>query len=206
MYPFDEITSGYVTVENVKRHEYVNAWLLEPSDKPIGKGLEVWEKNWKKEQEKLKESAEIFALYNRTTKWQGNKEIIGNFNAKQNAADFDPSVVAMTLTDSLKRDITGSLDRSGLSKNTTNRMIAMVNKLFNKSPTVLDDIKFGIVNKPLNEFTDAFESGLIKAGDYINGEPVDPTSKTSNLDASTYTPNTDQETVVDAGLYINVET
>ena len=43
----------------------------------------------------------------------------------------------------------GGLNRSGRSFNTTNRMIAMVNKLFNKSPTVLDDIKFGIINKPL---------------------------------------------------------
>ena len=84
-------------------------------------------------------------------------------------------------------------------------MIAMVNKLFNKSPTVLDDIKFGIINKPLIEFTDIFESGLINAGDYINGELVDSAVNTSNLDASTYNPDTDQDTVVDAGLYINVE-
>ena len=205
IYPFDETTSGYVTVENLKKHEYVGAWLLEPNDKPIGKGLESWERNWKKEQEKLKESAEIFALYNRSTKWEGNKEIIGNFNNKQEVANFDPSVVAMTLTDSLKRDAQGGLDRSGKSLNTTNRMIAMVNKLFNKSPTVLDDIKFGIINKPLIEFTDIFESGLINSGDYINGELVDSAVNTSNLDASTYNPDTDQDTVVDAGLYINVE-
>ena len=81
----------------------------------------------------------------------------------------------------------------------------MVNKLFNKAPTVLDDIKFGIVNKPLIEFTDAFESGLIQSGDYINGELVDSAATTSNLDASTYSPDTDQDTVVDAGLYLNVE-
>ena len=205
VYPFDETTSGYVTVENLKKHEYVGAWLLEPNDKPIGQGLEAWERNWKKESEKLRESAEIFALYNRSTKWEGNKEIIGNFNNKQNVANFDPSVVAMTLTDSLKRDAQGGLDRSGQSLNTTNRMIAMVNKLFNKSPTVLDDIKFGIINKPLIEFTDIFESGLINAGDYINGELVDSAVNTSDLDASTYTPNTAQDTVVDAGLYINVE-
>ena len=205
IYPFDETTSGYVTVENLKKHEYVGAWLLEPSDKPIGKGLESWERNWRKEQEKLKESAEIFALYNRSTKWEGNKEIIGNFNNKQKVANFDPSVVAMTLTDSLKRDAQGGLDRSGKSLNTTNRMIAMVNKLFNKSPTVLDDVKFGIINKPLIEFTDIFESGLINSGDYINGELVDSSENTSNLDASTYNPDTNQDTVVDAGLYINVE-
>jgi len=46
---------------------------------------------------------------------------------------------------------------------------------------------------------------LINAGDYINGELVDSAVNTSNLDASTYNPDTDQDTVVDAGLYINVE-
>ena len=205
IYPFSETTSGYVTVENLKKHEYVGAWLLEPNDKPIGKGLENWEKRWAKEKRKMQEAVEIFALYNRSTKWEGNKEIIGNFNNKQNVANFDPSVVAMTLTDSLKRDAGGNLDRDGRSLNTTNRLIAMVNKLFNKAPTVLDDIKFGIVNKPLIEFTDAFESGLINAGDYINGELVDSAINTSDLDASTYSPDTAQDTVVDAGLYLNVE-
>ena len=179
--------------------------VIRTCDKPVGKGLESWERNWRKEQEKLKESAEIFALYNRSTKWEGNKEIIGNFNNKQKVANFDPSVVAMTLTDSLKRDSQGELDRSGKSLNTTNRMIAMVNKLFNKSPTVLDDVKFGIINKPLIEFTDIFESGLINSGDYINGEFVDSSENTSNLDASTYNPDNNQDTVVDAGLYVNVE-
>jgi len=205
IYPFAETTSGYVTVENLKKHEYVGAWLLEPNDKPIGKGLENWEKRWAKEKRKMQEAVEIFALYNRSTKWEGNKEIIGNFNNKQNVANFDPSVVAMTLTDSLKRDALGNLDRDGRSLNTTNRLIAMVNKLFNKAPTVLDDIKFGIVNKPLIEFTDAFESGLVNAGDYINGELVDSAINTSNLDASTYGPDTAQDTVIDAGLYLNVE-
>ena len=205
IYPFAETTSGYVSVENLKKHEYVGAWLLEPNDKPIGKGLENWEKRWAKEKRKMQEAVEIFALYNRSTKWEGNKEIIGNFNNKQNVANFDPSVVAMNLTDSLKRDADGNLDRDGRSLNTTNRLIAMVNKLFNKAPTVLDDIKFGIVNKPLIEFTDAFESGLVNAGDYINGELVDSAVNTSDLDASTYNPNTGQDTVVDAGLYINVE-
>ena len=205
IYPFAETTSGYVSVENLKKHEYVGAWLLEPNDKPIGKGLENWEKRWAKEKRKMQEAVEIFALYNRSTKWEGNKEIIGNFNNKQNVANFDPSVVAMTLTDSLKRDAGGNLDRDGRSLNTTNRLIAMVNKLFNKAPTVLDDIKFGIVNKPLIEFTDAFESGLINAGDYINGELIDSAVNTSDLDASTYSPDTAQDTVVDAGLYLNVE-
>jgi len=204
IYPFDQTTGGYVTVENLKKHEYVGAWLLEPSDRPLGKGYENWEKRWAKEKRKMQEAVEIFALYNRSTKWEGNKNIIGDFNLPQDVANFDPSVIAMTLTDSLKRDTKGSLDRDGKSLNTTNRMIAMVNKLFNKAPTVLDDIKFGIVNRPLIEFTDAFESGLLKAGEYINGELLDATVNTSNLDAGAYNPETAQDTVVDAGLYINV--
>ena len=204
VYPFTQTTGGYVTVENLKKHEYVGAWLLEPSDKPIGKGLESWEKRWAKEKRKMQEAVEVFALYNRSTKWEGNKNIIGDFNLPQDVANFDPSVIAMTLTDSLKRDETGGLNRSGKALNTTNRMIAMVNKLFNKSPTVLDDIKFGIVNRPLSEFTNVFEAGLLQAGDYINGELLDAAANTSNMDAGTYNPETAQDTVVDAGLYINV--
>jgi len=203
VYPFSETTSGYVTVENLKKHEYIGAWLLEPNDRPIGKGYEIWEKRWAKEKRKMQEAVEVFALYNRSTKWEGNKNITGDFNLPQDVANFDPSVIAMTLTDSLKRDETGGLNRSGKSLNTTNRMIAMVNKLFNKAPTVLDDIKFGIINKPLSEFTDTFESGLLKAGDYINGELLDSSVNTSNMDSGTYNPETDQDTVVDAGLYIN---
>ena len=204
VYPFTQTTGGYVTVENLKKHEYVGAWLLEPNDKPLGKGYENWEKRWAKEKRKMQEAVEIFALYNRSTKWEGNKNIVGDFNLPQDVANFDPSVIAMTLTDSLKRDAKGDLDRSGKQLNTTNRMIAMVNKLFNKAPTVLDDIKFGIVNKPLAEFTNTFEAGLLKAGDYINGELLDDAVNTSNLNAGTYNPETAQDTVVDAGLYINV--
>ena len=55
-------------------------------------------------------------------------------------------------------------------------------------------------------FTDIFESGLINSGDYINGELVDSAVTTSNIDAGEYSPEVDQDTVVDAGLYINVET
>jgi len=203
VYPFELNTSGYVTVENLKKHEYVNAWLLEPNDKPIGRGLKHWEKVWAKEQQKLRESAEVFALYNRTTKWEGNKNIIGNFNLPQNIANFDPSVIAMNLTDSIKRDEKGNLNRSGNPLNITNRLIAMVNKLFNKSPTTLDDVKFGIVNRPLGEFVDSFETGFLQAGEYLNGEKLEAEINTSNLDAGTFSPETAQDTVVDGGLYIN---
>jgi len=44
----------------------------------------------------------------------------------------------------------------------------------------------------------------LKAGEYTNGELLDATVNTSNLDAGAYNPETAQDTVVDAGLYINV--
>ena len=72
-------------------------------------------------------------------------------------------------------------------------------------PDPVEVLPLAFQNKPLIEFTDIFESGLINAGDYINGELVDSAVNTSDLDASTYNPNTAQDTVVDAGLYINVE-
>ena len=83
-------------------------------------------------------------------------------------------------------------------------MIALINKLFNKSPTVLEDIKFGLINKPLLEYTNEFESGLIKAGEFINGDPLESASSVSTIDGSTYSPDTDLDTVVDADRYINV--
>ena len=90
------------------------------------------------------------------------------------------------------------------SSNLTNRMITLVNKLFNKVPTLLQDIKLGIINKPLSEYTAEFEEGLIDAGDYINGIPTEDASSVSIIDSSTYSPLTDQDTVVDSDLYINI--
>ena len=83
-------------------------------------------------------------------------------------------------------------------------MITLVNKLFNKSPTLLEDIKLGIVSKPLNEYTSEFEEGLIDAGEYLNGTPTDVASSVSTIDCDTYFPLTDQDTVVDSDLYINI--
>ena len=36
----------------------------------------------------MQEAVEIFALYNRSTKWEGNKNIIGDFNLPQDVANF----------------------------------------------------------------------------------------------------------------------
>jgi len=204
IYPFTSTTSGYCTVSNLKKHDYVRSWLLEPSDKPVGAGLVHFEKTFEKEQTRLEDAFNTLLLTRQNTKWSGGKDITGNRNQPQSIADFDPSVIGMTLTDGLKRDADGRLSRTGKDVNKTNRMITLINKLFNRSPTLLKDIKFGIVDKPIDEYTSEFEVGLIDAGEYINGTPVEDSASTSTIDSSTYSPITDQDTVVDADLYINI--
>ena len=204
IYPFSNLTSGYCTISNLKKHDYVGAWLLEPNDKPIGEGLERFERNFEKEKEKLEAAVETLMLVKQNTSWSGQKDIIGNRGLPQSIADFDPSLLGMTLTDSVKRDADGQLNRAGKASNLTNRMITLVNKLFNKVPTLLQDIKLGIINKPLSEYTAEFEAGLIDAGDYISGIPTEDVSSVSIIDSSTYSPLTDQDTVVDSDLYINI--
>ena len=142
-------------------------------------------------------------MFQRHTKWSGDKEITGDFNLPQSVANFDPSMIGMTLTDGIKRDAEGNLSRSGSSVNTTNRMIALINKLFNKSPTLIEDIKFGLINQPLSQYVEDFESGLVKGGEFISGDPIEGASSVSTIDGSTYSPDTEQDTVVDASLYKN---
>jgi len=204
VYPFSGATSGYCSVSNLKKHDYVRSWLLEPSDKPVGDGLKRFERSFEKEQARLESAFDTLLLTQQNTKWSGGKNITGNRNQPQSIADFDPSIIGMTLTDGLKRDEDGRLSRTGKDVNTTNRMITLINKLFNRSPSLLEDIKFGIVDKPIDEYTSDFELGLIDAGEYINGTPIEDSASNSTIDSSTYNPITDQDTVVDADLYINI--
>jgi hypothetical protein len=204
IYPFSESASGYCSVSNLKKHDYVRSWLLEPSDKPIGDGLKQFEKTFGRERERLEGAFELLKLTQQNTPWSGGKNVTGNRNQPQSVADFDPSLIGMTLTDGLKRDTDGNLSRSGKAVNTTNRMITLINKLFNRSPTLLEDIKLGIVDKPVDEYGTDFEAGVVDAGEYLNGTPIELADSNSTIDSSTYNPITDQDVVVDSDLYINV--
>ena len=204
VYPFIDTGSAYCTVSNSKQHDYVRSWLLEPSDKPVGEGLVKFEKNFEKEKARLEDAFEILLLTQQNTKWSGGKNVTGNRNQPQSIADFDPSVIGMTLTDGLKRDEDGNLSRTGKSVNTTNRMITLINKLFNRSPALLEDIRFGIVDKPIDEYASDFEAGLIDGGGYLSGAPIEDSASNSTIDSDTYSPLTDQDVVVDSDLYINV--
>ena len=83
VYPFSDTDSGYCTVSNLKKHDYVRSWLLEPSDKPIGAGLEKFEKNFSKEKLKVQDNYELLKLAQQNTKWSGAKTVIGNRNQPQ---------------------------------------------------------------------------------------------------------------------------
>ena len=203
IYPFSDTASGYCTVTNVKKHDYVRSWLLEPSDKPVGDGLKAFERRFGNEKEKLEASYELLRLAQQNTKWSGGKTVTGSRNLPQSVADFDPSLIGMTLTDGLKRDADGNLSRTGKAVNTTNRMITLINKLFNRSPALIEDVKLGIVDKPIDEFATDYEAGVIDAGEFINGTPTENVASNSTIDSSTYSPITDQDVVVDSDLYIN---
>ena len=203
VYPFSQTTGGYCTVTNLKEHEYVGAWLLEPNDKPVGDELDTFYRNFEKENKRLKQAAERTAMMQQGMKWVGGKSITGSRNQPEQVANYDPELVTMMMTDSIRRGIDGELNRDGTPVNTTNRMLSMMSKLFNIQPTLIQDVKIGMLDEPLVNYVPDFEFGLIQGGTYANGIPVEPPSQTSTIDCDTYSPLTAQDTVVDAGLYIN---
>lgn len=203
VYPFSSVTSGYCTVSNIKDHEYVGAWLLEPSDKPIGDELDTFYRNFEKENEKLKVAAERLIMMKQGMKWVGAKSVTGSYNQPEQVADYDPQLVTMVMTDSIRRDADGNLNRAGTPLNTTNMMLFMMSKLLNLQPTQVQDVKIGMLDQPLINYTSGFKFGLTDGGLYRNGNPVEPAGSLSTIECSTYDPLTAQDTLVDAGLYLN---
>ena len=203
VYPFSETTSGYCAVGNLREHEFIADWILEPSDKPVGNDLDTFYRNFEKEKLKVKEAAERLIMLEKGTSWTGSKEIIRSANLPEAVADFDPQLITSLLTDSIKRDPSGQLDRNAPLANKTNRMISMLSTLLNLSPTVLQDVKFGLLDQPLTNYVSGFEFGFVDGDEYINGISVAPASQTSTIDCETYSPITAQDTLVDSGFYIN---
>ena len=203
VYPFTDTTSGYCTVSNLKPHEYVNTWLLEPSDQPVGTGLEKFYTNFDRESKRLKEVAERYVFDSQNLGWAGNQVIVGAGNNPEEAANFNPTLTTMALNDSIRRDGDGKLSRTGIVANSTNRFTGLVNKLFNLDPRIIQEAKFGLLDKPLSEYTSEFEFGFIDGGGYLNGAPIENVDTTVQIEAETYSPVTALDTILDAGLYIN---
>lgn len=203
VYPFSGTTGGYCTVSNLREHDFVGTWLLEPNDKPIGDELDTFYRNFEKETERVKQAAERLAMMSQGMKWVGGKSTTGSRNQPEQVANYDPQLVTMMMTDNIRRDEAGQLARDGLLVNSSNRMISMMSKLLNLQPSLIQDAKFGMLDEPLVNYVPDFQFGLILGGTYLNGVPVEPASSTSTIDCDTYSPLTAQDTVVDAGLYIN---
>lgn len=203
VYPFTATTAGYCTVSNLREHEFVSEWILEPSDKPAGDDLDTFYRNFEKENERLRMAAERLMMMEKGMKWSGGKSITGSYNQPQQVADFGPQLVTMLMTDSIKKNMDGELDRNGMTVNSTNRMISMMSKLLNLTPSQIQDAKFGMLDQPLTSYTPEFEFGFIDGGIYVNGEPINPVNQTSTIDCETYNPATAQDTLVDSGFYVN---
>ena len=203
VYPFSDTASGYCDVSNLQPHEYVGTWLLEPSDQPVGKGLETFYRNFEKEVIKLKEAAEKYVLDRQFFGWAGTQNVVGQRNNPEDVADFRPSAASMLLTDDIKRNAQGLLDRAGTVFNTTSRFTQLVNKLFNLQPQVIENAKFGLIDQPLSEYTDEFEQGFVEGGEFISGVPTEVSATVVQIEGSTYSPLTDQDRIIDAGIYIN---
>jgi hypothetical protein len=202
IYPFTQTTSGYCQVQNLKNHEYVGAWLLEPTDQPIGDALEKFYERLTKENERTKQQAERLAMMGYGMPWTGAKEVTGAQNQPVQVGDFDANLVSMMMTDSIRRK-DGELNRDGQEVNTTTNMLLMMNKVFNIDPQLIQDTKIGMLDQPLTDYASDFQFGEINGGLYLNGEPV-PSGISSTLDCTTYNPFVPQVIIVDSGLYINI--
>lgn len=203
VYPFSETTSGYVTVSNLREHDFVSSWILEPSDKPVGAALDKFYENFQKENDSLRLAADRMTSMEYGLPFIGGSLVTGSRNQPEQVANFNPALPTMFLTDNLRRADDGTLDRDGVPVNTSNRLLTMMSKIYNIEPTQLQDAKFGYLDKPLVNYVSDFEFGLIIGGLYRNGAPLETASQTSTIDCDTYSPLTGQDTVVDGGPYIN---
>jgi len=202
IYPFSGTTQGDCTVSNLKVHEYVDVWLREPNDQPAGNALDKFYRNFEKEQERTKKAAERMALLGYGLPWTGNKNIeFGQNNSPEETAQFDPTLVTMKLTDTIRRE-GNELSRDGKILNNAATTLMTMQKVLNLDFDLIEDVRIGLVNQPLTDFTPDFQFGEIEGGTYLNGERITGTG-ISSMDCSTYNPGVEQSINVDAGLYIN---
>lgn len=218
IYPFSGTATGYCTISNLKRHQFIDAWLLEPSDKPVGDDLDIFYKNFNKENGRVRQAAERLSMMSHGMRWDGAISITGAKNQPQQIASFTPKEVSMFMVDGLRRDDNGEFSYSGDLKNSTERMSSMMSKLINVQPSQILSENFGMLDQPLYNYdTTTYQYGLLNGGQYLNGLPYsvvgasttkpgtvteDPDTVTT-LDCLTYDPAISQEFSVDAGYYIN---
>ena len=215
VYPFSNVTNGYCSLTNIRRHQFVDAWLLEPNDKPAGDRLDVFYNNFDNESTKLRKAAETLYMKRMSAKWVGTTTTTGSGDLPQETANYLPELVSALLTDNIRR-VGDTLNRSGKLQNGAQQLVFVISKLFNIDVAVLLGEKFGMLDQPLYNYTPEYQYGLINNSNYLNGVPYsvalagttiaggvteDPTTVTP-LDCGVYDPYANQEFTIDGGTYV----
>jgi hypothetical protein len=182
--PISLTTAGYCIVRNLSNHKYVKAWLYEPNDQPIGDALDKFYERLEKESTALKDQVERMKMMKYGMPWSGSKSITGDRNQPTQVGDFDPQLVTMMATNTIRRDANGQLNRDGAPLNTAATTIYMMEKLLNIPIELLDDAKFGMLDQPLTDYSSDFRFAEIDCGTYRNGVPT--RAQTETLDCGTY--------------------
>jgi hypothetical protein len=107
----------------------------------------------------------------------------------------------MKLTDTIRRD-GRELSRDGRLLNSAASTLMSMQKVLNLDFKLIEDVRIGLVNQPLTDFTPDFQFGEVEGGTYLNGVP-ETGAGVSSMDCSTYNPGVEQSINVDAGLYLN---
>jgi len=202
IYPIDQTTAGYVKITNLKNHEYVGAWLREPNDQPLGIALERFYDNLEKQNDRTKLQAQRMSMMGYGMPWTGALEISGDRNQPEQIGNFNATLISMLLTGRIRRNEEGQLDRDGITQNETMGMLRMMQKVFNINPTLITDVKIGMLDQPLTDYTSDFQFGEIDGGTYTSGVPA-TSPDDSELDCRSYSVPDIQPILVDCGLYIN---
>ena len=201
VYSYSQTTSGYCSVENLREHDYVKTWILEPTDHPVGDSSDTFYKNLVQENSRLRKGAERLAMLRMGKNWLGATETLNFQNQPQNLGNFKPYLLSSLLTDNVVRDASGAISTSGTLQNSTQRLISIISKAVNLEPTLILSTKFGFLNQPLVNYVADYQFGLILGGEYLNGAPLEDPASVTIIDCSTYDPITAQDTLVDCGLY-----
>ena len=197
-YPYKQTASGRCVVSNIKIHEYIKDWLLEPSDHPVGDKSDAFYDNFDKESASLRQSLEKTVMLRMGKPWIGSLVTLDDNNLPQQSANFDESLVSSILTDHLLRDAEGNLSPTGTQVNYTETMIAIISKVLNLQPSYIDSGMFGYINQPAVNFPPNYQANTVSAGSY---SATTTTVFSEIIDCSTYSPYVLQDVIIDCGQY-----
>ena len=219
IYPTSQTSAGRCKVHNLKPHEYVNTWLLEPNDPPVGDSAETFFKKLEKENERLRVAAERLQMMGYGMPWTGANGMSGPRNQPNQAANYNPNLVTSMVTDNIRRNPNydpndPNSDRfsfTGRPLNVTNTMLTVMQKMLNVDMSLLQTANFGMLDQPLTDYSSTFSSGVIDSGTYLNGNPADynvdtATRNSTVLECGTYingVPTQTHATQIDCGLYLS---